>query len=199
MATHSSILVLEIPRTGGMVGVVHGVAKELDTIEQLNNDRGLIESISRINSINLNRRHYLWRRSGYRSTENIDAESTVCREAKTHSACRNSASGLVQEWFAITLLPHILNASDGKWLRLSSYNNIPYTWASMVAQLVKNPPAIRETWVWSLGWEDPLENGKATLAFWLGEFHGLYSPLDHKELDMTEWFSFTFTVKFFKL
>ena len=35
-------------------------------------------------------------------------------------------------------------------------------WASLVAQLVKNPPAVRETWVQSLGWEDPLEMGKAT-------------------------------------
>ena len=31
-----------------------------------------------------------------------------------------------------------------------------------VAQLVKNPPAMQETWVRSLGWEDPLEKGKAT-------------------------------------
>ena len=31
-----------------------------------------------------------------------------------------------------------------------------------MAQLVKNLPAMRETWVWSLGWEDPLEKGKAT-------------------------------------
>ena len=31
----------------------------------------------------------------------------------------------------------------------------------MVAQLVKNPPAMQETWVQSLGWEDPLEKGKA--------------------------------------
>ena len=31
-----------------------------------------------------------------------------------------------------------------------------------VAQLVKNPPAVRETWVRCLGWEDPLEKGKAT-------------------------------------
>ena len=31
-----------------------------------------------------------------------------------------------------------------------------------VAQLVKNPPAMRETWVTSLGWEDPLEKGMAT-------------------------------------
>ena len=37
-----------------------------------------------------------------------------------------------------------------------------YSWASLVAQLVKNPPAMWETWVRSLGWEDPLENGKAT-------------------------------------
>ena len=33
--------------------------------------------------------------------------------------------------------------------------------ASLVAQMVKNPPAIWETWVWSLGWEDPLEKGTA--------------------------------------
>ena len=37
-----------------------------------------------------------------------------------------------------------------------------YSWASLVAQLAKNPPAMRETWVQSLGWEDPLEKGKAT-------------------------------------
>ena len=37
-----------------------------------------------------------------------------------------------------------------------------YSWASLVAQIVKNPPAMQETWVQSLGWEDPLEKGKAT-------------------------------------
>ena len=35
-------------------------------------------------------------------------------------------------------------------------------WASLEAQMAKNPPAMRETWVQSLGWEDPLERGKAT-------------------------------------
>ena len=39
---------------------------------------------------------------------------------------------------------------------------LPWWWAFLVAQLVKNPPAMRETWVQSLGWEDPLEKGKAT-------------------------------------
>ena len=38
----------------------------------------------------------------------------------------------------------------------------PYIGASLVAQLVKNPPAMRETWVQSLSWDDPLEKGKAT-------------------------------------
>ena len=36
------------------------------------------------------------------------------------------------------------------------------SWASLVAQLVKNLPSMRETWVQSQGWEDPLEKGKAT-------------------------------------
>ena len=36
---------------------------------------------------------------------------------------------------------------------------LQYSWASPVAQLVKNPPAMRETWVQSLGWEGPLEEG----------------------------------------
>ena len=35
-------------------------------------------------------------------------------------------------------------------------------WASLVAQVVKNLPAMQETWVWSLGWEDPVEKGMAT-------------------------------------
>ena len=37
-----------------------------------------------------------------------------------------------------------------------------YAWPSLVAHLVKNLPAMWETWVRSLGWEDPLEKGKAT-------------------------------------
>ena len=36
---------------------------------------------------------------------------------------------------------------------------LQYSWASLVAQMGKNCPAMRKTWVWSLGWEDPLEEG----------------------------------------
>ena len=58
---------------------------------------------------------------------------------------------------------------------------------SLVVQLVKNLPAMWETQVQSLGWEDPLEKGKSTTpVFWPREFHGLYSPWGHKKSDMTE-------------
>ena len=39
---------------------------------------------------------------------------------------------------------------------------LQYSWASLVAQMVKNLPAVWETWVRSLGWEDPVEEGMAT-------------------------------------
>ena len=39
---------------------------------------------------------------------------------------------------------------------------LQYSWASLVAQTVKNPPAMQETWVQSLGLENPLEKGTAT-------------------------------------
>ena len=39
---------------------------------------------------------------------------------------------------------------------------LQYSWASLGAQLVKNLPTMQETWVRYLGWEDPLEKGKAT-------------------------------------
>ena len=62
---------------------------------------------------------------------------------------------------------------------------LQYSWASLVAQLVKNPPAMQETWVQSLSWEDPLEEDLAShssiLAWriptdrgaWQGTVHGV--------------------------
>ena len=41
--------------------------------------------------------------------------------------------------------------------------SLPFSWASLVAQIIKEPPAMRETWIPSLGWEDSLEEGMATL------------------------------------
>ena len=42
------------------------------------------------------------------------------------------------------------------------FNNSPSLWAFFVAQLVKNPPAMQETWILSLGWEDPMEEERIT-------------------------------------
>ena len=60
--------------------------------------------------------------------------------------------------------------------------------------MVKNPSAMRETWVWSLGWEDTLEEGMGTHSSVLAwritmdkEAWWSYSPWGHKESDMTEW------------
>ena len=63
---------------------------------------------------------------------------------------------------------------------------------SLVAQMVKNPPAMRETWVQSLVWEDPLEEGVAThfsiLAWRIPMDRGAWrAPWGHKESDTTEW------------
>ena len=73
-------------------------------------------------------------------------------------------------------------------------NTLDANRASLVAQLVKNPPAMQETWVHCLGWEDPLEKGMATTpVFWPGEFHGQRSlagyPRGCKESDTTEQLS----------
>ena len=69
--------------------------------------------------------------------------------------------------------------------------------ASLVTQTVKNLPAMWETWVRSLGWEDPLEKGNtiSTPVFWPGEFHGLCSLWGPKESDMTVRFSLSILFK----
>ena len=65
---------------------------------------------------------------------------------------------------------------------------LQYSWASLVAQLVNNPPAMQETWVWPLWWEDPLEKGKVThssILTWRIPWSPC-SPWDCKESDLTE-------------
>ena len=67
---------------------------------------------------------------------------------------------------------------------------LKYSWASLVAQLVKNAPTMQKTWVCALGWEDPCRRERLpTVVFVPGEFHGLYSSWGCKELDMTEQLS----------
>ena len=65
-----------------------------------------------------------------------------------------------------------------------------YSWASLVAQTIKNQPTVWETKIQSLGWENPLEEGMAThfriLAWRIPMDRGAYRPQGCKELDTTE-------------
>ena len=61
------------------------------------------------------------------------------------------------------------NAGDSSWIPGSGRSSgegigypLQYSWAFLVVQTVKNLPAMEETWVRSLGWEDPLEKGMVT-------------------------------------
>ena len=85
----------------------------------------------------------------------------------------------------------------GLWRKLlvetNNRLNPSVVWTSLVAQTVKNPLAMRETWVWSLGWEDPLEEGMAThcsiLAWRIPMDRGACRATvhwGHKESDTTE-------------
>ena len=70
---------------------------------------------------------------------------------------------------------------------------LQYSWASLVAQLVKNPPAMRESWVRSLGWEDPLEKGKATQASILAwRIPWTVQSMESQRVDTTERLSLLF-------
>ena len=70
---------------------------------------------------------------------------------------------------------------------------VQYSLAFLVAQMVENPPAMRETWVWSLGWQDSLEKGTVTHSSILAwrtpwaEEPGRPQSMGCKEFDMTEW------------
>ena len=67
---------------------------------------------------------------------------------RKESACNAGDPGLIPGWGRST--------GEGTGYPLQ------YSWVSLVAQLIKNLPAMRETWIQSLGWEDPLEKAKDT-------------------------------------
>ena len=67
---------------------------------------------------------------------------------------------------------------------------LQYSWASFVAQLVKNLTAMQETWVWKIPWR---REKLLTPVLWPGELDGLYSKRGLKESDTTERLSFHFT------
>ena len=105
-------------------------------------------------------------------------DSSVGKE----SSCNAGDPGLIPGWGR--------SAGEGIGYPLQ------YSWASLVAQLVKNPPAMQETWVWSLGWEDPLEKETDPL-----QYFGLENSMDYIVHGVTrvghDWATFTFTLKLY--
>ena len=69
--------------------------------------------------------------------------------------------------------------------------SLQYSWISLMAQMVKNQPATRETWVWSLGWDNPLEEGMAAHSSILAripwkEEPGRLQPMESQRI-VLEW------------
>ena len=114
-----------------------------------------------------------------------------CRlELKQYVKCTNNDSSVGKEFTCNSGDPQF-NSWAGKICWRRDDYPLQYSWASLVAQLVKNPPAMQETWVWSLGWEwlpgerkgyslqySGLENsmgyivhGIAKSWTWLSDFH----------------------------
>ena len=110
-----------------------------------------------------------------------------------HYSADHSALGLKPPVTATQLCPSLKSLCALITITVSVFH-LP--WASLVAQLVKNLLAIRETWVQSLAWEDPWRRERLpTPVFCPGEFHGLYRPWGRKESDTTEWLSLSLSFR----
>ena len=79
---------------------------------------------------------------------------------------KSQSTRFVTELIMASLVAQLVRPRFDSWVRKIPWRRdrlpLQYSWAFLVAQLVKNLPARRETWLWSLGWEDPPEKGKAT-------------------------------------
>ena len=114
------------------------------------------------------------------------------QEFGLHSSHLNCLLFICQNSYYQSQIFH--NLSDDNLIRFFFHlvvrirNNL--TWKSLVAQTVKNPPAMQETWVWYLGWEDPLEKGMAThILAW--KFQKQRSLAGYKSMT----FTFTFNLE----
>ena len=95
----------------------------------------------------------------------------------------------VKEW-----IEHVKSEAEKTFMNLLQKFEFTFQeWASLMAQLVKNPPAMREPgfnpWVGKIPWR---KQRLLTSVFWPGEFHVLSSPWGHKESGTTKRFSLSF-------
>ena len=109
---------------------------------------------------------------------------------------------ILQEMALLNLLTKLYSLCTKKILRLlnkekriQDWAKLMYVWASLVTQLVKNPPAVQETgfnpWAGNIPWS---RERLPTPVFWPGKFHGLYTPWGGKESDKTEQLSLSLDI-----
>ena len=91
-----------------------------------------------------------WRGYGVRKEQRLQKAGTTHNQLRQNRGVYSLVDGLRFTWILVLKLCH------------QKCMSLPSAWTSLVAQLIKNPPAVRETWVRSLGWEDPLEKRRAT-------------------------------------
>ena len=123
---------------------------------------------------------YLWGQS--RGTSSLHPRDSCACQAMGHICREGGNQDNTRAWVTPPNPAQQRNSMDPK-----VKGPLKLLGASLVAQLGKNLPAMWETCIQSLGWEDPLEKGKATHSSILaGEFRGLYSPKGRQESDATE-------------
>ena len=123
-----------------------------------------------------------------RCKSEIDSESFKLSISIT-CTIRNESLGqeFRKETFGVCFRLHIFREEVCSTIRTPNLSSPTDYMASLVAQLVKNLPAMWETWVQPLGWEDPLEKGRAyPLQYSALENSMDYSIWGRKELDVTE-------------
>ena len=144
MATHSSILAWRIPGTEEPSGLPSMGSHSRTRLKRLSSSSSRSHKSGK-NGLHLNEgKGNRWNFCFLRPVHTNFHDSSVGKE----SVCNAGDPGLIPG--------SRRSAGEGIGYPLQ------YSWASLVAQLVKNSPAMQETWVRSLGWEDPPEKGKAT-------------------------------------
>ena len=138
-----------------------------------------------------NRQVFLWEMLYCHRRSQLNYE--ICFTLRgLHRLHNFSNQSLSQNLYIPVCLPWAILDNLGRLLLNDCYT---LYWASLVAQLVKNPSVMWETWVQTLGWEDPWRRERlSTSVFWPREFHRLYSPWVHKESDTTEQLSLSDTI-----
>ena len=138
--------------------------------------------------------------------EESKADRTICEKAlrQEHARCVKIISSITErKYFLDSSVGKESACNAGDPRSIPGYGRsagegigypLQYSWASLLAQLVKNllqcgTPGFN-SWVGKIPWR---RERLPTPVFWPGKFHGLYSPWDLKESDMTEQLSLHFT------